>query len=145
MRQGAWFATAGKRVQVDSVAAWLATIRHRQVAVVFICQSPEQLERRILVSSPPRRLPSTTSTRRLGWFQQSLVRVHTGFRYSHELRKQKSDGVISSGRWSPDKRQHSSHFKSVDFRQCCSQVVHALLGSVYAGDSRRHNHPVPLG
>ena len=109
---GAWFATAGK-VQIDNVAAWLATIRHRQVSVVFICQSPEQLERRILFLTAAT-VALNNLTRRLGWIQQSLVRIHTGFRYSHELRKQKSDGVITSGRWSPYKKTFQS-FQSVDF------------------------------
>ena len=109
---GAWFATAGKP-QLDNVAAWLATIRHRQVAVVFICQSPEQLERRILYLTAAT-VGLNNLSRRLGWFQQSLVRIHTGFRYSHELRKRQSDGIISSGRWSPKKATFQS-FQSVDF------------------------------
>ena len=87
-----------QRAALDRLCAWAATIRHRQISVVLICQNSEQLDRRLLfLTSKTIRLTDIAS--RLGGFIKALnrssVQVFAGYRYTHQLEgKNKKHGLL---------------------------------------------------
>ena len=97
---------------IDRLARWLATIRHRQVSVIFICQAPEQLDKRIhLLAHWTINLVNVSS--RTGFGKFSAVKWYTAGRYTFELRKREAYGVCKDVGWKPPNAVYEC-FRSVD-------------------------------
>lgn len=112
---GAWWATASK-IQQNRLASWLATIRHKQIAVVFVCQAPEQLANTIhtLISKTVR---FVNLGQRIGFFNKSSTyKIYLGAPYSWQMNSAKMSRlliVVKSGRYTPAQKIYDC-FQSVD-------------------------------
>ena len=114
-----------QRAALDRLCAWAATIRHRQISLVLVCQNSEQIDRRLLfLTSKTIRLVDISS--RLGSVFPALncssVQCFSGYRYTHQLEgKTKKYGRLWARRYAPD------------------AAVFALFNSVDFGDAVRHH------
>ena len=109
---GAYCARAGKDV-IAQLCNWLATIRHRQISVIFVCQAPEQLDRRIMTLAA-KTLSFVNMTQRTGLGQSTRISCYLGYAYTHELRDPRKLVKI----WSKNYRPRAGvfgKFASVDF------------------------------
>ena len=119
-----------QRAALDRLCAWAATIRHRQISLVLVCQNTEQLDRRLLfLTSKTLRLVDASS--RLGAIIPALncssVQCFAGYRWTHQLEgKTKKHGRLWVRRYAPD------------------AAVFALFNSVDFGDAARSHQHSPL-